>query len=350
MLWDSYGWYSVRAWLWLLFDIITSRLVRLKPIQQRLLNDAVVVVTGANSGIGKETARLFVKSGAKVILACRNCKLGQQVKEEFCSKDKARENKIWVLPLDLTCQTSIRSFVEQFKSLQLPLDYLILNAGVLGVPLSYTKDNVELHFGVNHLGHFMLTLLLMENLIQTKHSRVVIVSSLTYLLGSLHLDDINYKKRRYRSFEAYATSKLCNLLFMRELCKRCKSEQLSVVAVHPGDVHTQVARHFGKWIYYLYEQLASIILRSPEQGALSVYAAAVDPYLSSFSGIFTMNVDQLVALAPNAIHDASSKCLWKKSLSLISFQSHEIEMLRSLRILYEDEYLQCLADCNREES
>ncbi|GJD09285.1 Short-chain dehydrogenase TIC 32, chloroplastic [Galdieria sulphuraria] len=319
-------------------------------VEQRILNDAVVVITGANSGIGKETARLFVKSGAKVILACRNSTLGYQVKEEFCAKNKALEAKIWVLPLDLQSTASIRAFVEQWKSLQLPLDYLILNAGVLGVPLSYTEDHVEMHFGVNHLGHFMLTLLLMENLIQTKHSRVVIVSSLTYLLGSLRLDDINYKNRRYRSFEAYASSKLCNLLFMRELCKRCKSDHLSIVAVHPGDVHTQVARHFGKWIYYLYDKVASVFLRSPEQGALSVYAAAVDPYLSSFSGIFTMNVDQLVPLAANATHDASSKYLWKKSLSLISFHPNEVEMLRSLRILDEDEYLQCLANCSREES
>jgi hypothetical protein len=132
-------------------------------------------------------------------------------------------------------------------------------------------------------------------------------------------------------------------LFMRELCKRCKSDQLSIVAVHPGDVHTQVARHFGKWIYYLYDKIASLFLRTPEQGAASVYSAAVDPYLSSFSGIFTMNIDQLVPLAAHAVNDVSSDGLWKKSLSLIRFRSSEVEMLRNLHILHDDEYLQCLS-------
>lgn len=124
---------------------------------------------------------------------------------------------------------------------------------------------------------------------------------------------------------------------MRELCKRCKSDKLSVVAVHPGDVHTRVARHFAKWIYYLYDKLASWFLKSPEQGALTVYAAAVDPYLSCFSGIFTMNVNQLVSLSGNATDDSASKYLWKKSLQLVSFRHNELEMLHRLGILEQSE-------------
>jgi len=116
--------------------------------------------------------------------ACRNHTLGEQVKEEFY-KDKATESsQILVLSLDLASMDSIRSFVEQFQRLQLPLHYLILNAGVLGVDLSYTRDNVEMHFGVNHLGHFMLSLLLMETMINTKDSRMVIVSSTSEYLYS----------------------------------------------------------------------------------------------------------------------------------------------------------------------
>jgi NAD(P)-dependent dehydrogenase (short-subunit alcohol dehydrogenase family) len=116
--------------------------------------------------------------------ACRNHTLGEQVKEEFY-KDKATESsQILVLSLDLASMDSIRSFVKQFQRLQLPLHYLILNAGVLGVDLSYTRDNVEMHFGVNHLGHFMLSLLLMETMINTKDSRMVIVSSTSEYLYS----------------------------------------------------------------------------------------------------------------------------------------------------------------------
>jgi len=116
--------------------------------------------------------------------ACRNHTLGEQVKEEFY-KDKATESsQILVLSLDLASMDSIRSFVKQFQRLQLPLHYLILNAGVLGVDLSYTRDNVEMHFRVNHLGHFMLSLLLMETMINTKDSRMVIVSSTSEYLYS----------------------------------------------------------------------------------------------------------------------------------------------------------------------
>jgi retinol dehydrogenase-14 len=275
--------------------------------------------------------------------ACRNHTLGEQVKEEFY-KDKATESsQILVLSLDLASMDSIRSFVKQFQRLQLPLHYLILNAGVLGVDLSYTRDNVEMHFGVNHLGHFMLSLLLMETMINTKDSRMVIVSSTMYVLGSLHfLDDMHYKKRRYSSFEAYSCSKLCNLLFMHELCKRCTSANLnypSIVAVHPGYVHTRVARHLNEWVYYLYDRVASLFLSSPEQGAATVYAAAVD--WKSFSGIFTTNVDQLLTLAPNAVDDSASKCLWRKSLSLLYLPPQVIDKLRYLGMVDEDEYLQC---------
>eukprot|EP00871_Galdieria_phlegrea_P002483 jgi/Galph1/3235/GphlegSOOS_G1913.1 len=341
-LWRPYGWYSLQAWISLIWDIITSRIVKLAQVPQVSLSGKVAIVTGANSGIGKETARYFFESGATIILACRNMKSGEQVIEELCDSDIQSTKRLVVLELDLSSTNSVRSFVRKFESLQVPLHYLILNAGVMGGPLAFTQDGVELHFGVNHLGHFMLTMLLMDKISETSGVRIVVVSSLTYLLGSLQLDDINYRKRSYRRFEAYATSKLCNLLFMRELCKRCLSWKLKIASVHPGDVHTNVARNFGHIISLLYHKIASLFLRSPKEGAATVFNAAVDPFLTQFSGIFVMNVNRVVPLVENALDESDAKALWSKSLQMIPWQPKELDMLKRLQLIdNEEERLLC---------
>lgn len=180
------------------------------------IDGKVVIVTGGNSGIGRETVRVLSKNGAQVILACRTVAKGNAVREELMKEDNNAE--ITVLPLDLSSFDSVHEFAKQFKALKKPLHLLVNNAGVMLCPLEYTKDGHEMHFGTNHLGHFLLTELMLPNLKASAPSRIVNLSSAAYALPyteGIRFDDLKGEEY-YSKLYAYGQSKLCNLyvLFM----------------------------------------------------------------------------------------------------------------------------------------
>lgn len=224
----------------------------------------VAIVTGANSGIGKETARMLADKGATVVLACRNVDKAEAARAEI-------GGDAVVMELDLGSLDSVRDFVAAFTERFDRLDLLINNAGVMMPPRSATADGFELQFGTNHLGHFALTARLFPQLRSTPGSRVVNVASLAHRRGRIVFDDLNAEKR-YDRIARYGQSKLANLLFTYELDRRIKAAEVDVIATaaHPGWTATNLQQHIK-----LIEVLNPLFGMKPEGGAMPTMMAAL---------------------------------------------------------------------------
>ncbi|MGY2895919.1 oxidoreductase [Deinococcus sp. UYEF24] len=232
----------------------------------------VAVVTGANSGIGFETAQVLAQHGATVILACRN----KEKAEAAAGQIRALHPKgeVVVMALDLTDLNSVRAFADAFKASYDHLDLLVNNAGIMVPPLGRTAQGFESQFGVNHLGHFALTARLIERLEQTPGARVVSVSSIAHRSGQIDFADLNWRSRRYIPMLAYGQSKLSNLLFTYELQRRLKAagKNTLAVAAHPGWAATNLQGGSAG------SQLANrLFAQSQAMGALPTLHAATAP-------------------------------------------------------------------------
>ncbi len=226
------------------------------------------IVTGANIGIGLETARALAAHGATVILACRNLKKANAAKTEI--QQSAPNTKLEVIQLDLADLASVRQFASNFSSKFEHLNILVNNAGVMAPPLTKTKDGFELQFGANHLGHFALTGLLLENISQTPGARVVCVSSAVERGAKIDFENLNAEKN-YVPFGAYGQSKLSNLLFCYELGRRFEKAGVNAIATaaHPGWTASNLQQNSPQFKF-----LNPILAQTPTWGALpSLYAA-----------------------------------------------------------------------------
>lgn len=209
-----------------------------------LMCNKTVIVTGGNSGIGKESAIALSKMGAHVVMACREKAYGNEkpVADVMVEIETLVPGaKLSFIPLDLACLASIRSFVERFTQQYDRLDVLLNNAGVLSLEKLQTRDGFELTMGTNHLGPFLLTNLLLEQLTSTRHSRIVNVASRAHTKGKLSFADDTIETRwPYTGLSAYADSKLANIYFTQELAERLSGTDTTVNALHPGGVATNI--------------------------------------------------------------------------------------------------------------
>jgi NAD(P)-dependent dehydrogenase (short-subunit alcohol dehydrogenase family) len=244
------------------------------------LTGRTVIVTGANAGLGFETARVLSGHGAYVVLACRD----QAKAEQAAQRLSAADGNVGVetLQLDLASLSSVRDAASAIRSAHDRLDLLVNNAGVMDVPAERTEDGFELTLGTNHLGPFALTGLLLELLLATPGSRVVTVSSLAHARGRIDLDDLN-GDRGYEPPVAYAQSKLANLMFTFELDRRLRTAGAATMALasHPGIVPTELFKH-SSWferaaISPRLRPLNFWLAQSVEAGAQPTLRAAVDP-------------------------------------------------------------------------
>ena len=233
----------------------------------------VIVITGANTGIGFEAARVLASRGGRVLLGCRSEPKANEAMDRIRALHPAAQVE-W-LALDLASLASVRSAAEQLQ--QEPfLDLLINNAGVMVPPRSLTEDGFELQFGVNHLGHFALTGLLLDKLARRPGARIVNVSSLAHVGGRIDFDDINAEKGYLRQ-SRYQMSKLANMLFTLELQRRLAASGAACLAVacHPGIADTELARYMSPWIMVLVPLLRPFF-NTPAEGALPTLQAATD--------------------------------------------------------------------------
>jgi len=231
----------------------------------------VAVVTGANSGIGFETARALAGKGARVVLACRDEARGRAAEQRLGREVPGADARFE--PLDLGSLDSIRAFAEKLAATEPRLDLLINNAGVMIPPYGRTADGFETQLGTNHLGHFALTGRLLDRIRATAGARVVSVSSLAHFIGAIDFDDLQ-SERSYSASRAYGQSKLANLLFTRELDRRLRRAGIDALAAaaHPGSTRTALQRHSGAM-----ESLVRVFSQLPPEGALPTLYAATAP-------------------------------------------------------------------------
>lgn len=230
------------------------------------------IVTGANTGIGFETARALAKKGALVTLACRDPGKGRDALERILAETV--DAAVSLEQLDLSDLRNVEEFAARFADQHERLDLLILNAGVMVPPASKTAQGFELQFGVNHLGHFALTGALLPLVQAAEGSRVVVVSSTAATRGRIHFDDLQFEKQGYAPWQAYGQSKLANQLFTLELQRRLRAAGSSVLvtAAHPGWTATDLQRTSA-----LARFLNRFVAMKPRQGALPTLRAATDP-------------------------------------------------------------------------
>ncbi|MDM8010479.1 MAG: oxidoreductase [Parasphingorhabdus sp.] len=244
-------------------------------------NGRVFLVTGANSGIGYEAAKVLAGKGARVLMGCRSKTRAAaaiaKIREEFPQADLA------YIPLDLGDLESIRE-AAALVGQERRLDVLVNNAGIMMPPREVTMDGFESQFGVNHLGTFALTGLLLDKLAKGKEPRVVITSSMAHRSGRIDFDDINAEES-YSRMGRYAMSKLANLLHMYELDRRLRAADSPVIAVacHPGVADTELTRNFPGLLVSLFRPLSSLFMNSAAEGAWPTLAAAAAPGVESGS-------------------------------------------------------------------
>ncbi|GJQ66057.1 hypothetical protein Trydic_g4143 [Trypoxylus dichotomus] len=273
----------------------------------------VIVITGANTGIGKETARELARRGAKVYMACRDMRRCEKAREEIVLDTKNKY--VYCRKCDLASLKSIKEFADAFLKEQERLDVLINNAGVMRTPNSKTQDGFEMQLGVNHLGHFYLTNLLLNKLEASAPSRVIIVSSVAHKRGEIDKNDLN-SDFKYDPGEAYAQSKLANLLFTRELSRKLNGSGVTVNAVHPGLVDTEIIRHmsfFNSWLATIFiKPFVWPFIKGPRQGAQTTIFAALDPKLERVSGKYFVDYKD-TEVSPAAQDDLTASWLWAVS-------------------------------------
>ncbi|XP_065809141.1 retinol dehydrogenase 13 [Labrus bergylta] len=280
------------------------------------LDGKTVLITGANTGIGKETAMDMAQRGARVILACRDITRARIAADEI--RLRSGNGNVVVKKLDLASLQSVRDLAKEVQENEDRLDILINNAGIMMCPKWTTEDGFEMQFGVNHLGHFLLTNCLLDLLKKSTPSRVVIVSSLAHEKGHIHFDDINLDKD-YKREGSYRQSKLANVLFCRELAARLQGTGVTAYSLHPGVIRTELSRHLFPTLALWKKSIIMpflMMIKSPWEGAQTTIYCAVDESVANDSGLYYSDCAPKTA-APQALDDAAAKKLWDLSASMV---------------------------------
>ncbi|MEP7122684.1 MAG: SDR family oxidoreductase [Byssovorax sp.] len=271
----------------------------------------VCIVTGSNTGIGKETARGLAQKGATVILACRDVAKAGAARDDIAATTGRTD--VEVEALDLGSTASIRAFAKRFKEKHARLDLLVNNAGVWLTSRATTAEGFESTFGVNHLGTFLLTQELLPLLKASAPSRIVVLSSNLHYNGKMVWDDLQFERRKFSGPAAYNQSKLANVLFTKALSRRLEDTGVTVNAVHPGVVATELARSYPKLLVKLFH----LFLLTPEQGAACSMHVATAPELSKVSGEY-FEKSKIKLASKDAVDEAAQERLWKLSETLLS--------------------------------
>lgn len=287
------------------------------------LEGCTVVVTGANAGIGLETTRELYCRGAYVVMAVRSVARGEVAKATLEAEgagsagDKKSLGKLEVMELDLASQASVRAFARDFIATSDRLDILINNAGLVLNERSETEDGMETTFGVNHLGPFLLTLLLLDKLKASAPSRIVNVSSRAERSAVMKWDDLQLTEG-YSAFSAYSQSKLANVLFTRHLSNVLKDTKVTTYVLHPGVVNTNLINKmpvYWRWLVAPFR----LFFSSSEQGAQTTLYCALETGLANVSGRYYEKCKEVEPSAA-ARSDADAARLWEVSCRLVGWE------------------------------
>ncbi|XP_059798148.1 retinol dehydrogenase 14 isoform X1 [Balaenoptera ricei] len=289
-----------------------------------LMHGKTVLITGANSGLGRATAAELLRFGARVIMGCRDRTRAEeaagQLRREICQAggpelgpDSGGAGELVVKELDLASLRSVRSFCQEVLQEEPRLDVLINNAGIFQCPYMKTEDGFEMQFGVNHLGHFLLTNLLLGLLKSSAPSRIVVVSSKLYKYGDINFEDLNSEQNYNKSF-CYSRSKLANILFTRELARRLEGTNVTVNVLHPGVVRTNLGRHIHipLLVKPLFNLVSWAFFKTPLEGAQTSIYLASSPEVEGVSGKYFGDCKE-EELLPKAMDESVAGKLWDVS-------------------------------------
>lgn len=272
----------------------------------------VCLITGGTSGIGKATAIGLAKLDASIVVVGSDIKRGKNASEEI--REKSSSKQVEFIPADLASLSEVRRLANEFKSKYSKLDVLLNNAAVFSSSRKYSDDGIELQFAVNYLSHFLLTNLLLQLLKESSPARIINVSSNAHFKGSINFEDINLKKR-YSGWKAYCRSKLANVLFTYELANRLDPKQVTVNALHPGAVRTNIVGKHASLLYRIGWNLKKLTMLPVEKGARTPIYLASSKEVSDISGGYFVNCRQIKS-SEKSYEKALSKRLWDLSEEL----------------------------------
>ena len=278
-----------------------------------LLDGKVCMVTGATSGIGKVTARELVRLGGHVVMIGRDA--GKCKREVKSIKREINNARLEFMLADLSSQAQVRQLAEDFIGRYSRLDVLVNNVGAYFGKRELTADGIEMTFALNHLNVFLLTNLLLEQLKRSSSARVVNVSSSAHEQGRINFEDLQ-AERRYHRLEAYAQSKLANLLFTYELARRLTGTNVTVNALHPGSVATNLGSN-SNWLRTKLRNLLKREMHSPEDGARTSVYLASSPEVEGISGRYFFQCKEIRSSEISYDEESASR-LWEVSEALTS--------------------------------
>ena len=277
------------------------------------LSGQTCVITGASSGLGRESARALASAGAHVVMTARNRSALEDARSWVLAG--APRATLSTVVLDLTSLASIRAGAAAISDVTGVIHVLMNNAGVMFTPFGRTTDGFETQFGTNHLGHFELTRLLIPHLRAAHGARIVVLSSDGHRLSDVDLDDPNWERREYDKFLAYGASKTANVLHTVELDRRFRDNGIRAYAVHPGAVGTALGRHMERADFQRLD-LAGRDLLTPDRGAATQVWAAVGPEVAHLGAVYLADCRVRTDVAPCAVDEQRAAELWEISEAL----------------------------------
>jgi NAD(P)-dependent dehydrogenase (short-subunit alcohol dehydrogenase family) len=306
---------------------MTERRSALQVVDGIDLSGKACVITGASSGLGRESARALAAAGAHVVLTARNRDaLAQTAQWIGTEVPGARTSTV---QLDLTALASVRSAADAIRDIAPAIDVLMNNAGVMFTPFGRTRDGFETQIGTNHFGHFELTRLLVPQLAAAGKARIVTLSSGGHVMGDVDFDDPNWESREYDKFVAYGASKTANILHIVEADRRLRGLGIRAYAVHPGTVATSLARYMSRADFSELRKMVAataaargeptdgfLDLATPEQGAATQVWGAVSPELADKGALYLEDCGISDAVAPYARDEGRAAHWWVLSEKL----------------------------------
>ncbi|XP_062901234.1 retinol dehydrogenase 11-like [Mobula hypostoma] len=306
--------------LWFVASILLYLVVRLQrkgcwrpkdcPVD---LTGKTAIVTGSNTGVGRYIAQDFARRNARVILACRSEERGRRAEREI--RQRTGNGNVHLRILDTSCMKSVREFAERIQREERRLDILVNNAGASGLPTAVTPEGLQLTFATNHLGHFLLTNLLLGLLKRSPSSRIVNVSSMNHRRGEVKLGQLRGEDLGLFD-QLYNNSKLMNILFTLELSKQLRHTGVTVNAVHPGVVMTEAMRYYGLHFRIIFNLIGFFFFKSAEEGAVSSIYCALSKEMEDVSGKYIDSDCSLSLPSPTAQDAALARKLWEASATL----------------------------------
>jgi len=283
------------------------------------MDGKVSVITGATSGVGYQAARRLAEGGSDLVLICRNGEKAEAVREEL---SRAHGIRVDVVLADFEDFAAVRNAADRLLERHPKIDVLINNAGIHRTTRTLTEEGIETVFSVNHLSSFLVTRLLVDRLVENAPARIIQVNSQGHRFGGLDLDDLNWDRRHYRGLQGYGASKVAQLLTTWELGERLNGSDVSVIAMHPGAVRTNIGMDNGLIYRWYQKYLLWPLLRGPEISGEAIYYLAAAPELQGVRGKFYNLTNEEIPM-PVAQDRELGKEIWRISEELTGLPEME---------------------------